>query len=392
MDNLYNPFRPGAGAAPYQLFGRDKQIEDISLLIRRACIGAGSNAYIIFGFRGIGKTVLLNKAEEIAKENKVITLFAELSETDDFKNFIFNALKKTLFQIDTFENLKNKFNRVLKIFKGLSISYEDIEFNYDIEKLDGEGDSGTFQWDLVSAMVALGETAKLNERCICFILDELQYTTEVDKAALFASIHRITQKNLPISFICAGLPQLLSDSAQSKSYIERLKFIRLENLNKEKTINAITQTFSSKLPNIQFEPEVLEAIYEFTKGYPYFIQQIGFDLWSVAESNVISSNSFLQAQLVAQLELDSGFFRVRYDRATDKEKDFLNSLADLGDGPYKIADIKNSLQKSAQWINSYKDSLIKKGLIHSQDHGIINFTVPMFSDFLRRRRTSSSVE
>ena len=385
MNELENPFTPKFGLPPFRLFGREKEIHEISLLIIRTAIGSFSNPIILVGFKGMGKTAILNKSEQIAKENNAITLLTQVFETGNFRKIIFDALKVALFQIDSFENLKNNFNRVLKIFKGLSISYEGLEFNYDIEKLDGECDSGTFQYDLVSAMVALGETAKANKRCICFILDELQYTTEKDKAALFASVHRITQLSLPISFICAGLPQLLLDSTQSKSYTERSKFIKLTTLSKENTIEAVTKTILAKQPDFKFDDSALNAIFDFTKGYPYYIQQIGYDLWNVAEQNIINENTFREAKKIAQNKLDEGFFSVRFDRATDKEEDFLNSLANLGDGPYKIADVKSNLQKSAQWINSYKDSLIKKGLIHSQDHGIINFTVPLFADFLRRR-------
>jgi len=32
-----------------------------------------------------------------------------------------------------------------------------------------------------------------------------------------------------------------------------------------------------------------------------------------------------------------------------------------------------------------RDSLIKKGLIYSPDHGEVDFTVPHFSPFMRRR-------
>jgi hypothetical protein len=384
MDNLYNPFKPGPGDQPYQLFGRDQDIEEISLMIRRSCLGLGAGSYIIYGFRGVGKTVLLNKAEKIAKENNSIAVFAELSETDNFRLFIFDRLKEALFKIDTFRNLKDNFKSVLRVFKGFSMSYGDVDFSYDIDKIDGEGDSGTFHSDLVALMLQLGNAAKNNNKCICFIFDELQYASEKDKAALFAAMHRVTQLQLPISFICAGLPQLLSDSSESKSYIERLRFIELGSLSRVDADKAIADTFNARV-QVTFDDEVLTSIYSFTKGYPFFIQQLGYSLWSVATGNIISLNECEQAKIIAQAELDRGFFNVRYSRATEAERKFMITMAELGSGPYPVAKIVANVGQSTQWVNSYKKSLIKKGLIHTVNHGILDFTVPQFDQYLRRR-------
>lgn len=72
---LFNPYTPGAGFPPSYLAGRDETINDAEqtmLYVQNAIV---QRSKIYYGLRGVGKTVLLNKIEEIAddKEDMQIT-------------------------------------------------------------------------------------------------------------------------------------------------------------------------------------------------------------------------------------------------------------------------------------------------------------------------------
>jgi DNA-binding MarR family transcriptional regulator len=82
--------------------------------------------------------------------------------------------------------------------------------------------------------------------------------------------------------------------------------------------------------------------------------------------------------------LDTNFFRVRFDRLTLREKDYLRALAGLGDTTQRSGEIAERLHVKVQSIAPVRNALIKKGMIYSPAHGDTAFTVPLFSEFMKR--------
>jgi hypothetical protein len=84
-------------------------------------------------------------------------------------------------------------------------------------------------------------------------------------------------------------------------------------------------------------------------------------------------------------DLDRGFFRVRIDKTTDGERDYLRAMAALGGaGPYRSGEVSAQMGKSTTQTSPVRDGLIKRGLIYTPRHGEVAFTVPMFDAFIRR--------
>ena len=82
--------------------------------------------------------------------------------------------------------------------------------------------------------------------------------------------------------------------------------------------------------------------------------------------------------------LDNNFFRVRLDRLTPKESEYLRAMAELGPGPHRSGDIAAQLGVKSESVAPRRANLISKGMIYSPAPGDTAFTVPLFDDFLRR--------
>ena len=121
-----------------------------------------------------------------------------------------------------------------------------------------------------------------------------------------------------------------------------------------------------------------------TKGYPYFLQEWGYQSWNLAKSSPIDIDTVKQATIESIKRLDESFFRVRFDRMTPREKEYLHALSVLGNGAQRSGDIAEKLKVSPQSIAPIRNSLIKKGMIYSPAHGDTDFTVPLFADFMKR--------
>jgi hypothetical protein len=82
--------------------------------------------------------------------------------------------------------------------------------------------------------------------------------------------------------------------------------------------------------------------------------------------------------------LDANFFRVRFDRLTPSEKNFLRAMAELGPGAHRTGDIADTLAVKVTSLGPVRAKLINKGMIYSPAHGDLAFTVPLFDDFMIR--------
>ncbi len=69
MDPHQNPYTPGAGARPPRLVGRDGEIQDFRAAFTRLGAGQSARSFVLDGLRGVGKTVVLNEADIVAREH-----------------------------------------------------------------------------------------------------------------------------------------------------------------------------------------------------------------------------------------------------------------------------------------------------------------------------------
>jgi hypothetical protein len=135
---------------------------------------------------------------------------------------------------------------------------------------------------------------------------------------------------------------------------------------------------------VVFEDDAVAEIFRLTKGYPYFLQEWGYQAWNRASSTPITHRIVSDATAIVSTRLDQNFFRVRYDRLTPSEKNFLRAMAELGPGPQRTGDIADTMQVKVTNLGPVRAKLIKKGMIYSPAHGDMAFTVPLFDEFMRR--------
>ena len=384
MNPIENPYRPGAGTKPSFLAGRDEIIIKAEILLKRVKIGNPQRSLMLYGLRGVGKTVLLNRFSEIAENEKYIVQQIEMSENDEFKKVIANYIRKILLKISKIENAKEKLIKALGVFKAFSISIPDgPEFKIDVDAIAGEADSGDFETDLTDLFVNIGQAANEEGKYVCILIDETQYLKEKDMAALIAACHKISQLELPIVVICAGLPSIAALSGDAKSYAERLfEFLPIKYLESPQDSLAITEP--AKKLNVDFDIEAVKESINITKGYPYFIQELGKHTWDIASSSPIKLTDVNSAKALTLKELDNSFFKVRLDRAAGREKKLMFAMASLGQVPYLMADVAKKLNIAVSSLSPTRATLIGKGFIYTPEFGFIDFTVPLFDDFLRR--------
>lgn len=388
MDPLNNPFSPGAGAPPPELVGRDAVLRQARVLLGRLAVGRPEKSVLLTGLRGVGKTVLLNEVERIADEQGFHALMIEAKEDQPLGLLLVPQLRQLLYELDRVKgagNLARKALGVLRSFvSGLRVKVGEVDFGIDIEPEKGAADSGDFGTDLTNLFVAIGEAARERGTVVVLLLDEIQYIDENEFAALIRAMHRLQQRQLPCGTVGAGLPTVPGLAGDAKSYAERLfDYPDIGPLAREDAFKALRDPTAEV--GVLFEPDALEEVFVHTKGYPYFIQEWGYQSWNTADEPVISRDTVREATSSIVRRLDQNFFRVRYDRLTNAEKRTLRAMAELGEGPYRVSDIASKLNyKGSASLSPARKSLIRKGMIYSPSHGDLAFTVPLFDQFMKR--------
>mgnify|MGYP001563647717 FL=1 len=387
MDEIRNPFSPGAGTPPPELAGRSALIDRIKLLLARVREGRPEKSALLVGLRGVGKTVLLNELENLAEQVGYKTILVEAHESKSLTALLAPSLRKLLLSLDRMENVSNKVRRGLRVQKGfvngVKITLGDLEIGLDIEAEAGTADSGDLEADLPELFIAVAEAAQDRKIPVAILLDEIQYLSAKELSALIMAMHKMAQKRLPLVLIGAGLPVLAGLAGDSKSYAERLfDFPEVGPLAPDDARQALREPAQKE--GADFTDEALDEIIRLTQGYPYFLQEWGYQSWNYAPQSPVQLADVKRATPRIIERLDANFFRVRFDRLTPREKNYLRALAELGAEPQRSGDVAAVLGVKVQTVAPLRDSLMKKGMIYSPAHGDTAFTVPLFDTFMKR--------
>jgi hypothetical protein len=383
MDAFDNPFRPGAGTPPPALIGRDELIEKYDVALRRALTGRPGKSLMPIGLRGVGKTVLLNRFQETARDQGLRIAFIEASESGDFKRLLVTRLRSVLLELDQ-GPVSRAVKRALGILKSFTYTLPDgTSISLDIDAVIGSADSGVLSEDMSDLLTAVGEAARDRDSGVLIAIDEVQYLDAPELAAIISAIHRTVQLSLPIALVGAGLPQLPGLAGTAKSYAERLfDFPRIGSLEAEDARTVLLQPAADQ--NVTFAEDALDELVSITHGYPYFLQEWGYHVWNAAPRSPITLEDVRLAGPDVQHQLDKNFFLVRMDRLAPAEKQYLGAMAELGPGPHRSGDIATKLGVKVESVAPRRSVLIQKGMVYSPAHGDTAFTVPLFDEFLRR--------
>lgn len=384
MDELENPFRPGAGAPPPALVGRDDLIEQFRVTVGRAVRGRPGKSVMPIGLRGVGKTVLLNRFSEIAEDEGLRVGYLEAPETGDLPRLLAARLRSILLDLDRSGRISRAVTRALGALSSFTYTLPDGSgVSLDVDALTGVADSGELSEDLADLLVAVGQAAQDRETGVVLAIDEVQYLSMRELAALISAIHRTVQLNLPVVLVGAGLPQLPGLTGDAKSYAERLfEFPQVGSLDGKEARDVLR--LPVKEQSVKFSREALDLVLAHTRGYPYFLQAWGYEVWNTAEGSPIGVADVERAAPRVRAKLDANFFLVRLDRLTPFEKSYLGAMAELGPGPHRSGDIAKRLGVRVERVAPRRSALIRKGMIYSPGHGDTAFTVPMFDEFLTR--------
>ncbi|AIZ56622.1 archaeal ATPase [Candidatus Methanoplasma termitum] len=382
-----NPYSPGAGRKPVALVGRDVQIETWQAELERIEKGLDSRPLVLYGLRGIGKTVLLGKLHESAIEKGWLSIRIEANLTKSLRELVSSELEERLTEIIS----PSPGKKLLKALKTVTSFRAGIglpglfSFGIDLSGVQGSAaDTGNTTGDIQRLFKDLSDACAEKNTGVSLLIDEAQDLSESDLAAVSELAHRASQDGWCFVLSLAGLPTLPGLLSKAKSYSERLyNFHRLEPLSESDAYLALTEP--AKQNGVEWQKKAAMRVIELSVGYPYFLQEYGSECWLAAERSPIDRGAVEKAEPLVREHLDAGFFVARWDRTTNAQKEYLWAMASAGTKEISTKQISESLQMPTTALSSRRSELIKKGLIYAPKQGTVAFTVPLMDDFIKRQ-------
>ncbi|HEX6344587.1 ATP-binding protein [Umezawaea sp.] len=395
MDPVRNPFAPGAGQRPPELAGRDKEVGAFEVVLERVARGRPERSLVLTGLRGVGKTVLLGELRSMALRRGWGAGKIEARPDAGLRRPLAAALHRAIRDLAVRHRAPDRVEAALGVLKAFALRSNPADAKLrdrwqpgiDVPAASGRADSGDIEIDLVELFTDVAELAQDVGTGVALLIDEMQDLRPDDISALCAACHELSQSGAPLVVVGAGLPHLPAVLSAGKSYSERLfRYVRIDRLSREDADRAVLAPVEREDAGIHVE--ALDALFDASGGYPYFIQAYGKAAWDAAPDDPITALDVSVAAPEADAELAVGFFGSRYERATPAEREYLRAMAEMTDGKdagVNTAQVAEHLARKPSSLSPARDSLIKKGLVYSAERGQIAFTVPHFGRFLLGR-------
>jgi hypothetical protein len=386
MDKRRNPYTPGAGLRPRKLAGRDAELEHLELLVDRLGHGAHERSLIASGLRGVGKTVLLLEFDAIAAERGWATSeVVEVGSQPDFRLTFARMAARVLRALSLKHRVKDRSRRALGVVGAFSLGVQVPGgwAGLHVEPAAGTADSGDPEEDLAALLRAVGDVAAAARTGALFLLDEMHNLDGPSLAAVCLSFQGLAKLGLPVALVGAGLPDLPGRLFAAKPYADRLFAHReLGRLRPPDARAALVGP--AALHGIEFDVQAVAAVVAESAGYPYFLQEYGRELWNFVDGSPVTAGDVATVREVVRESLARDFFGTRFGLATDAEQRYLAAMAALGDPPYRTRSVAEAFGAADQRaVSVQRDGLMKKGLIWSPRRALVDFTVPLFAEYVR---------
>ncbi|MBM3853021.1 MAG: ATP-binding protein [Verrucomicrobia bacterium] len=393
-----NPFRPGAGHPPPYLAGRETEMREFSRLLEQSPILAN---LVLTGLRGVGKTVLLETFKPIALKAGWMWTGTDLSESasvteENIAIRLLADLSPLVANIVVAETEQRAIGFSARATK------EPVRLDFEILRRRFVATPGLAADKLKATLelvwASLAATSKV--RGIVLAYDEAQNlsdhaeTHQYPLSLLLDVFQSLQKKDLPFLLVLTGLPTLFPKLVAARTYTERMFHVAtLGRLTDNESRDAILKPIQQQKCPVHFTAAAVEEIIKHSGGYPYFIQFLCreiYDSYLQQRAGGAAKPSVTVAQVVRKL--DSDFFAGRWNRVTDRQREFLTVVAQLPncDEEFTVQEIversKVALTKpfSASHVNQILAKLAESGLVYKNRHGRYSFAVPLLGDFIRR--------
>ena len=386
MDQKLNPFRPGPGAFPPRLVGRQADIDAMDLLIDGTSKGRNDGALLFVGTPGMGTTVLLSELRRHAERADWLVVALEARAGDNGALHSRKALGRGIAQASRrmrgFKHATEQVARALRSVTSFTIAVAGVEVSADIQPDPSRANSGNLEIDLEELFGDLAPALRANRSALAIFIDELQDLDQALLTALLAAQHKAMQEDWPFHLVGAGLPSLSDSLPRVRSYGNRFHVRTVGAVGDRDAARAVVGPVADA--GLRFEPGSIDPLLEAANGCPYLLQVFGKELWNLASLAPIDRALVEAAVSRGDAVLASSFFAALWSHRTNGEKELMRAIAEIGTSWVRETQVQVRLGRPAHQLAPVRRSLVDEGLLIEPERGSLAFAFPTFGTYIHR--------
>ncbi len=368
---------PGRAVQVAQADERLAYLVDLQRLVGRVRVDIAA--------RGIGKTSLLREIQRRADARGALTVWVTAGEQAGLVAALADEIARRTaeWHNDTLSRLREALGRLTVTVGVPGIATVEARFGRD----EQPPTHGVREFEAVVRRTV--EAAHKEDRTgLVLFVDEIQSADPAGLRTLaYAWQHLQSEgRDIPAAVFAAGLPNAPEVIASVVTFSERFAYRPLQRLDDDATMVALAGP--SRALGVWWDDEALAAALTEVQGYPYSVQLLGDAVWTAAgfpDRGAALTLAHVEEGLVQmRADLDA-LFRVRWEKSTPAEQQFMRAMAAHGDGPVRRGDIAAHLGAETEQISVPRARLLDKGMIEVAGRGRLDFSIPGFAQWVRER-------
>ncbi|MDA7940831.1 MAG: ATP-binding protein [Nitrosopumilus sp.] len=380
-----NPFTPGAGRNPPYLAGRGSEQSAMGALLSDLDNGLAGNI-LIYGLRGVGKTVLLNEFATMCEADGFLPVVQyqyseEHNDPEKFFEFFKQSLDDAIRKYSKKEQILAKAHAVAAQMKPKKVGAYGMEYepSYD-------ADTNPILMNRIMAYISKKWGSITSDHSgVIFLFDEFHTMGKNGDNATLANfigaMNELQRTGQRCSVILSGLPTLPINVKKARSYSERMfRAMEISNIRPGKAAEAIT--IPLKNTKWDFAPDLVDAVIKDTERYPYFIQYFSKQVIDLTDKNHITLADYAKIRSSIIEGLGETFFVQRIAPLSSSQKKVLYAMASMPAGDLRFSDIIAASEIRKSSLANYMSRLVDAGLVFKSQRGFYNFTLPLLRQYL----------
>ena len=344
---MFSPFPYDNITSNKQFFGRDKEIDKISQIVKY------SNNLLIHSKRRMGKTSLINQFFDKYKDNYLciyVDIF-DITSKEDFAKALLIALSNS-HKID----LKSAIKSLTSLFKRVRVepTIDPNTFEYSIKPIVA---TLTFEQMIEDFFYTLNEYSKTKQ--IIIAIDEFQQIANITDVKLDAILRKYIQNRDNISYIFLGSKRhLLTSLFEYKAPLYELAtHFELQPLEKKAIKNYVSNY-------LQIDDELIEYIYDRSDGETKMLQHILHILYTQKQNKITKEQ--IDDTIKEIINSKDSSYKIIYDTLSNNQKIALKIVGKYKSGFFTSL-VLNEYNIKKQTLQSAVDALFKRELIDKND-------------------------